>query len=97
MIQCAACRTKFDPRHSNFVTYANNRSICIKCHDKGRTMIDVTEHEKQCLQHASAVGGEYIESINKEGLFTSFTAEEWATLVEVIVGEYLEQSHKAPF
>ena len=60
-------------------------------------MIDETEFEKQCLQHASAVGGEYIESIHKEGLFASFTAEEWSTLVEEIVAEYLEQKHKAPF
>jgi len=50
-------------------------------------VIDPSPHEMQALAAASAQGGAYIESLAKTDL-AQFTAQEWATLVEVIVSAF---------
>ena len=47
-------------------------------------MIDPNTHELNALAAAGAEGGAYVESLGKTDL-ARFTAQEWATLVEVIV------------
>lgn len=57
-------------------------------------MIDPNPHELNALAAASAEGGAYIESLAKTDL-TQFTTQEWATLIEVVVGAYLDSLHRA--
>lgn len=57
-------------------------------------MIDPNPHELNALAAASAEGGAYVESLGKTDL-ARFTAQEWDTLVEVIVTAYLDSLHRA--
>ena len=57
-------------------------------------MIDPNTHELNALVAASAEGGAYVESLAKTDL-ALFTAQEWATLIEVIVTAYLDSLHRA--
>jgi hypothetical protein len=50
-------------------------------------MINPNIHEKNALADASAAGGAYVESLGKTNLAT-WSPEEWATLVEVIVTRF---------
>lgn len=47
-------------------------------------MIDPNKHESMALEAASHYGGEYVESLGKTDL-ASWSATEWATLIEVVV------------
>ena len=47
-------------------------------------MIDPNERESAALAAASQAGGEYVESIGKTEL-AAWSAQEWATLIDVIV------------
>lgn len=57
-------------------------------------MIDPSPYRANALAEASLLGGEYIESIAKTDLAT-FTATQWATLVEVIVTAYQDHLSSA--
>ena len=57
-------------------------------------MIDPNTHELNALSAAGTEGGAYVESLAKTDL-AQFTAQEWATLVEVVVSAYLDSLHRA--
>jgi hypothetical protein len=57
-------------------------------------VIDPNPHELNALAAASAEGGAYIESLAKTDL-ALFTAQEWATLVEVIVTAFQDHLREA--
>jgi len=50
-------------------------------------MIDKDDDERAALQEAGQEGGAYIESLGRTELAT-WSANEWATLVEVVVTAY---------
>ena len=50
-------------------------------------MIDKDDDERAALQEAGQEGGVYVESLGRTELAT-WSANEWATLVEVIVTAY---------
>ena len=58
-------------------------------------MIDPTANEKIAMEASSVKAGEYLEWLQKTEM-ESFTQEEWKTLVEVIVGGYIEAMQKLP-
>lgn len=53
-------------------------------------MIDPDEDEQGALEFASQMAGEFVESLGKTDLAT-FTADEWATLVECAVTGYQDK------
>ena len=55
-------------------------------------MIDPTPGEITALEHAGAVGGEYLESVGKAESFTNLSWNEWMTLVETVVTAYLDRT-----
>lgn len=57
-------------------------------------MIDPNPHELNALAAASAEGGAYVESLGKTDL-ARFTAQEWDTLVEVIVTAFQDHLREA--
>lgn len=57
-------------------------------------MIDPNPHELNALAAASAEGGAYVESLGKTDL-ARFTAQEWATLIEVIVTAFQDHLREA--
>ena len=88
---CAICRREargfgFAPRlirvQAPTVKLCSMRCLDLAARLKG--MIDPNTHELNALATAGAEGGAYIESLGKTDL-ALFTAQEWATLVEVIV------------
>ena len=52
-----------------------------------RGMINPNIHEKNALADASAQGGAYVESLGRTEL-ASWTPEEWATLIDIIVTRF---------
>ena len=50
-------------------------------------MIDPNPHETNALAAAGRAGGAYVESIGKTDLAT-WTEQEWATLIDVIVTSF---------
>ena len=50
-------------------------------------MIDKDDDERAALQEAGQEGGAYIESLGRTELAT-WSANEWATLVEVVITAY---------
>lgn len=60
-------------------------------------MVDPNEQEQQALRYAGQMGGEYLDSIGKTDL-AQLSPEEYARLVEVYVGNYLDKvSELVPF
>lgn len=57
-------------------------------------MIDPNTHELNALAAAGADGGAYVESLGKTDL-ARFTAQEWDTLVEVIVTAFQDHLREA--
>ena len=57
-------------------------------------MINPNIHEKNALADAGVQGGGYVESLGRTDLAT-WTPEEWATLVEVIVTRFQDSLRKA--
>ena len=57
-------------------------------------MIDPNTHELNALAVAGAEGGAYVESLGKTDL-ARFTAQEWDTLVEVIVTAFQDHLREA--
>ena len=57
-------------------------------------MIDPNEHEAAALRQASAVGGEYIESLGRSDL-AQWSAQEWATLIDVVVTAFQDHLREA--
>lgn len=57
-------------------------------------MIDPNPHELNALAAAGAEGGAYVESLGKTDL-ARFTAQEWDTLVEVIVTAFQDHLRNA--
>ena len=57
-------------------------------------MIDPNTHELNALSAAGGEGGAYVESLGKTDL-ALFTAQEWATLVEVIVTAFQDHLREA--
>ena len=57
-------------------------------------MIDPNTHELNALATAGAEGGAYVESLGKTDL-AQFTAQEWATLIEVIVTAFQDYLREA--
>lgn len=57
-------------------------------------MIDPNPHEQNALAAAGAAGGAYVESLAKTDL-AHFSAQEWATLVEVIVTAFQDHLRNA--
>ena len=57
-------------------------------------MIDPNTHELNALATAGAEGGAYVESLGKTDL-ARFTAQEWDTLVEVIVTAFQDHLREA--
>lgn len=57
-------------------------------------MIDPKTHELNALAAAGAEGGAYVESLGKTDL-ARFTAQEWDTLVEVIVTAFQDHLREA--
>ncbi len=57
-------------------------------------MIDPNTHELNALAAAGAEGGAYVESLGKTDL-ARFTAQEWDTLVEVIVTAFQDHLREA--
>ena len=57
-------------------------------------MIDPNTHELNALAAAGAEGGAYVESLGKTDL-SRFTAQEWDTLVEVIVTAFQDHLREA--
>lgn len=53
-------------------------------------MIDPTAHEIEAMEHAGAMGGEYLDSLGKTDL-AKLSQDEWRTLIEVICGGYVEK------
>ena len=57
-------------------------------------MIDPNTHELNALAAAGAEGGAYVESLGETDL-AQFTAQEWATLIEVIVTAFQDHLREA--
>ena len=57
-------------------------------------MIDPNTHELNALAAAGAEGGAYVESLGKTDL-ALFTAQEWSTLIEVIVTAFQDHLREA--
>ena len=57
-------------------------------------MIDKDDEERTALQEAGQEGGAFVESLGRTEL-AAWTPQEWATLVEAIVGSYLDALARA--
>jgi hypothetical protein len=55
-------------------------------------MIDPTRHERAAMEHAVAMAGEYVESLDRTDLMT-WSPGEFATLIEVIVTAFTDRLH----
>jgi hypothetical protein len=53
-------------------------------------MVDIDAKENAALDAASALAGEYLESLSATDL-RAFTAEQWRQLLQVIIGGYTEE------
>ena len=53
-------------------------------------MIDPTPEEQAAMKHAAAMAGEYLESLPATDL-TTFTVDQYLTLIEVTVTGYLDE------
>ncbi len=49
--------------------------------------MDISKEESIAIDYASRMAGEYIDSVGKSDL-SSYTAEQWRTLIEVICINY---------
>jgi len=67
---------------------------CLDIITRYHGMIDPNQHEKAALRQASAVGGEYIESLGRTDL-TQWSAHEWATLIDVVVTAFQDHLREA--
>ena len=57
---------------------------CLDIITRYQGMIDPNQHEEAALRQASAVGGEYIESLGRTDL-AQWSEHEWTTLIDVVV------------
>ena len=98
---CAICRR--DARGFGFApaligVHAPNVKLCsMRCMDLARRlkgMIDPNKHEEAALAAAAQAGGVFVELTGKTDL-VSWTAEEWARLVDVIVTEFQDVLRRA--
>lgn len=53
-------------------------------------MIDPTDAEKESMEHAGDMAGEYLESLGKTDLAT-MSPDEWQTLIHVICSGYVDR------
>ena len=100
-MMCAICRR--DARGFGFAPHlirvrAPSVKLCsMRCQDiaaRLKGMIDPNTHELNALAAAGNAGGAYIESLAKTDL-AQFSAQEWATLVEVIVTAFQDHLRNA--
>lgn len=90
-MMCAICRRdargfSFEPRliHVQAPPVKLCSRHCQKLTARLKGMIHPNIHEQNALIAASEKGGAYVESLGKTDLIT-WSPEEWATLVDVIV------------
>jgi len=57
-------------------------------------MINPNLHEQNALEAASAAGGAYVESLGRTDL-ASWTPEEWATLIDVVITRFQDSLRTA--
>ena len=99
---CAVCRRQArgfgwfdarfgagDPRREASLLWLCSFTCQIICHRR-RGMIDPTRHERAAMDHAVAMAGEYIESLDRTDLMT-WSAAEFDTLIEVIVTAFTDR------
>lgn len=53
-------------------------------------MIDPTDAEKESMEHAGDMAGEYLESLRKTDL-AKLSSDEWQTLIQVICTAYVDR------
>ena len=53
-------------------------------------MIDPSDAELEAIEHAGAMGGEYLDQLGKTDL-AAFTPDEWWTFVGAVCGGYTEK------
>ena len=58
-------------------------------------MTDPTEDEIGAMEHASTLGGEYLDSIGKTDL-TTLDHEEWMTFIEAVCTAFRDKLTEAP-
>lgn len=98
---CAVCRredrgfgysTRLTRQRSRGLRLCSMRCLDIVTRLKG--MINPNEHEAAALCQASAVGGEYVESLGRTDL-AQWSAQEWATLIDVVVTAFQDHLREA--
>ena len=67
---------------------------CLDIIGRLKGMIDPNEHEVAALRQASAVGGEYIESLGRTDL-AQWSEQEWTTLIDVVVTAFQDDLREA--
>jgi len=78
-----------DPRRGRSWRWLCSLTCQTICHRR-RGMIDPTRHERAAMDHAVAMAGEYIETLDRTDLMT-WSVEEFATLIEVIVTAFTDR------
>lgn len=92
---CRACR-KITPRLKQWIAPSGDRFCsgwCMDAFSGKKIMIDPTDIEQRAMDHAGAQAGEYLDALGKTDL-AKMSAEEWATLINVVCSGYVEHLQK---
>lgn len=94
MTPCPICRRQcrglsFNPKLTG--VRAPVRHACSARHlELAIAMIDPTQHELEAMEHAGAMGGEYLEQLGKTDL-AALSFEEWSTFIDAVCTGYVEK------
>ncbi|RYU56296.1 hypothetical protein EWI61_14560 [Methylolobus aquaticus] len=98
---CAICRRDargfgFEPRLIGVPAPAVKlcSRTCQNITTRLKGMINPNIHERSALLDASAAGGTYVESLGRTDLAT-WTPEEWATLIDVVITRFQDSLRTA--
>ena len=87
----ARIRKTFGLSHDELRGLLNRRGqAAARQKQREHTMVDPTDREIEGMQHAAAIGGEYLDSIAKTDL-ADLAQEEYMTFVEVVITGYLDR------
>lgn len=75
------------------IKFCSNLHLNIYYAKRLKTMVDPDNKEIEAMQYAGAMGGQYLESINKFDL-RSLSLNEWQAFVGCLIGGFTEKLHE---